>query len=133
MQVTIQEIHERWGVSRSKIYKDFKDGKLSRLSNGKVDVAEAARVYEQVISPKKHIKKDIDYTKNDMDIAERQLLLEQIKNLQNQLQSAENDKEWLKQQVEQSQQVIRLLEDKRQPAKVKKGLFARVLGAISDE
>jgi DNA-binding transcriptional regulator GbsR (MarR family) len=133
MQVTIQEIHERWGVSRSKIYKDFKDGKLSRLSNGKVDAAEAARVYEQVISPKKHIKKDIDYTKNDMDIAERQLLLEQIKNLQNQLQSAENDKEWLKQQVEQSQQVIRLLEDKRQPAKVKKGLFARVLGAISDE
>ena len=45
MAITIQEIQKQWGISRATVYKHIKAGKLSRLQNGQVDLAEVLRVY----------------------------------------------------------------------------------------
>ena len=45
MAITIQEIQKQWGISRATVYKHIKAGKLSRLPNGQVDLAEVLRVY----------------------------------------------------------------------------------------
>lgn len=42
---TISEIAKIWGKSRKTIYEDIREGKLSRLTNKKIDFMEAVRVY----------------------------------------------------------------------------------------
>jgi len=48
MAITIQDIQKQWGVSRATVYKHIKSGKLSRLPDGLVDVAEVLRVLVDV-------------------------------------------------------------------------------------
>ena len=125
MQITIKELQTQWGVARSTVYKHIKAGRLTRLDNGKVDVAEVVRVYgEPSQTTQRNIKKSV------IDGNETVILKEKIAFLESQLAQAEKREEWLKGQVETAQETIKLLEHKQSP---KKGLFGRLLGAINQE
>jgi hypothetical protein len=123
MQITIKEVQEQWGIARATVYKHLKAGKLSRLDNGLLDVSEVVRFYGE---PKNRLKETII---DSVDFYEKQLLIDKIKMLEQQVQQASEREAWLKSQVEQAQTTIKLLEYK-QPQK--KGLFGRVLEAINN-
>lgn len=125
MQITIKELQTQWGVARSTVYKHIKQGLISRLDNGLIDVAEVVRVYgEPSQTTQRNIKKSV------IDNTETAILKEKIAFLESQLAQAEKREEWLKGQVETAQETIKLLEHKQSP---KKGLFGRLLGAINQE
>ena len=125
MQITIKELQTQWGVARSTVYKHIKQGLISRLDNGLIDVAEVVRVYgEPSQTTQRNIKKSV------IDNAETAILKEKIAFLESQLAQAEKREEWLKGQVETTQETIKLLEHKQS---AKKGLFGRLLGAINQE
>lgn len=130
MEVTIRDIQQRWNISRPTIYKHIRQGKLSRLENGKVEISEVLRVYGE---PKETASRQEIDTGNSQ---EKALLLEKIRFLESQLDDAKQRESWLKSQVETAQATIKLLEY-RQPAKPAKqekrqGLFARVVKAIAE-
>ena len=127
MEVSIQDIQKQWKISRPTVYKHIRQGKLSRLANGKVDVSEVVRVYGE---PKEtQTRQEID----TVDSQEKALLLEKIRLLESQLDDARERESWLKSQVETAQSTIKLLEY-RQPAQPekRKGLLARVIKAITE-
>jgi hypothetical protein len=127
MEITIRDIQQRWNISRPTIYKHIRQGKLSRMENGKVDVSEVVRVYGE---PKEtQTRQEID----TIDSQEKSLLLEKIRLLESQLDDARERESWLKSQVETAQSTIKLLEYRQpvQPEK-RKGLFARVVKAITE-
>lgn len=125
MQITIKELQTQWGVARSTVYKHIKQGLISRLDNGLIDVAEVVRVYgEPSQTTQRNIKKSV------IDNTETAILKEKIAFLEAQLAQAEKREEWLKGQVETAQETIKLLEHKQSQ---KKGLFGRLLGAINNE
>lgn len=133
MAITIQEIQKQWGISRATVYKHIKAGKLSRLPNGLVDLAEVLRVYGE---PKKNTGRDKQAIGVDKsDTQENRLLLEKIASLELQLVKAEEREEWLRGQVETAQETIQLLEHKKtaSPQPSKKGLFGRLIGAINND
>lgn len=118
MQITIKEIQNQWGIARATIYKHIKNGKLSRLDNGLVDVSEVIRVYGE---PSKNTQVDIKETR--IDDQEKSILLQKIAFLESQLSQAEKREEWLKGQVEKAQETIKLLEHKEAPTKGKQRLL----------
>ena len=125
MQITIKELQTQWGVARSTVYKHIKQGLISRLDNGLIDVAEVVRVYgEPSQTTQRNIKKSV------IDNTETAILKEKIAFLESQLAQAEKREEWLKGQVETAQETIKLLDHKQSQ---KKGLFGRLLGAINQE
>ena len=132
MAITIQEIQKQWGISRATVYKHIKAGRLTRLSNGKIDVSEIVRVYGE---PSTNTPRDKD--KSVVDKAASQdntLLLDKIAFLESQLAQAEKREEWLRGQVETAQETIKLLEHKQPSAQPsKKGLLGRVIGAIRND
>ena len=140
MAITIQDIQKQWGVSRATVYKHIKSGKLSRLENGLVDVAEVLRVYGE---PNKNTGRDKPVTAIDNgDTQENRLLLEKIAFLEAQLVKAEEREErlresedWFKRHLEKAQETIQLLEHKKtaSPQPSKKGLFGRLIGAINND
>jgi hypothetical protein len=127
MEITIRDIQQRWNISRPTIYKHIRQGKLSRLENGKVDVSEVLRVYGE--PQETQTRQEID----TLDSQEKALLLEKIRLLESQLDDAKERESWLKSQVETAQSTIKLLEY-RQPAQPekRKGLLARVVKAITE-
>ena len=133
MAITIQEIQKQWGISRATVYKHIKAGKLSRLPNGQVDLAEVLRVYGE---PSKNTGRDKQAIGGDnSDTHENRMLLEKIASLELQLVKAEEREEWLRGQVETAQETIQLLEHKKaaSPQPAKKGLFGRLIGAINND
>jgi len=133
MAITIQEIQKQWGISRATVYKHIKAGKLSRLPNGQVDLAEVLRVYGE---PSKNTGRDKQAIGVDnSDTHENRMLLEKIASLELQLVKAEEREEWLRGQVETAQETIQLLEHKKAatPQQTKKGLFGRLIGAINND
>jgi len=133
MAITIQEIQKQWGISRATVYKHIKAGKLSRLPNGQVDLAEVLRVYGEPSKNTGRDKQAIGVDKSDTQ--ENRLLLEKIASLELQLVKAEEREEWLRGQVETAQETIQLLEHKKtaSPQPSKKGLFGRLIGAINND
>ena len=129
MAITIQEIQKQWGISRATVYKHIKAGKLSRLPNGQVDLAEVLRVYGE---PSKNTGR---YKKTSaVESQDNTLLIEKIAFLELQLAQAEKREEWLRGQVETAQETIKLLEHKQTSAQPgKKGLLGRLLGAINND
>lgn len=125
MQITIKEIQNQWGIARATIYKHIKNGKLSRLDNGLVDVSEVIRVYGE---PSKNTQVDIKETR--IDDQEKNILLQKIAFLETQLSQAEKREEWLKGQVEKAQETIKLLEHKEQKTVTNKGLISRLINSL---
>ena len=132
MQISIQELQNRWGVARSTVYKHIKAGRLTRLANGKIDVSEIVRVYGEPSKNTGRDKQAIGVDKSDTQ--ENRLLLEKIASLELQLVKAEEREEWLRGQVETAQETIQLLEHKKAATpQTKKGLFGRLIGAINND
>lgn len=134
MQITIQELQNRWGVARSTVYKHIKAGRITRLDNGLIDVSEVIRVYGE---PSANTPRDSK--QSVIDTTETAILKEKIAFLEAQLVKAEEREErlresekWLKGQVETAQETIKLLEYKQpsQQQPSKRGLLGRVIGAI---
>lgn len=127
MAITISEVSKKWGVTRATIYKKIRQGKLSRLDSGLVDVAEVVRVFGEPSVSKKTINTSpICEPIQDENVT---LLQEKIRYLEDNLrQSKDREREaiqreeWLRGQVENLTKTIGLLEDKTDK---KKGLFAR--------
>lgn len=130
MPITISEVSKKWGITRVTIYKKIKQGKLSRLENGLIDIAEVVRVFgEPSVSKKIKDTVNINEPIQNENIA---LLQEKIRHLEDSLrQSKDREREaieredWLRGQVENLTQTIGLLEDKSQK---KKGLLSRLFG-----
>lgn len=128
MAITISEVSKKWGVTRATIYKKIKQGKLSRLDNGLIDIAEVVRIFGE---PPVVFKKAINTSPICEPIQDENvtLLQEKIRYLEDNLrQSKDREREaiqreeWLRGQVENLTKTIGLLEDKTDK---KKGLFAR--------
>jgi predicted transcriptional regulator len=130
MAITISEVSKKWGITRATIYKKINQGKLSRLSDRLIDVAEVVRVFGEP-SVSKKIKDTVSiggYTQGE----NAALLQEKIRNLEDTVrQSKDREREareredWLRGQVEKLTETIGLLEDKTPR---KKGLLSRLFG-----
>ncbi|PTQ86175.1 plasmid replication DNA-binding protein [Agitococcus lubricus] len=138
MLISISEASKRWGVARTTIYRNIKNGKLSQTS-GKVDHAEMVRCFGEPSLEKKQsslqdtvLQKQADTLQQRVEELERSVaaaLQEKALLLQ--------EKEWLRTQVDKAQETIKLLEYRGHQAptneKPKKGLFGRLIGAVLDE
>lgn len=138
MRIAVTEIVKEWGLSKATIYRAIQLGKLEKGDDGLIDIANVVQLWGE--PDKKRIKRKSNNqsktAKIDNETNEREReLLAKVKSLQEALDKAESDKQWLKQQVEQTQQMVKLLEDKRTqvPPPPKKGLFGRLVQAISNE
>jgi hypothetical protein len=60
MELDIKSASKAFNVSRPTIYKKFKSGELSRLSNGRIDSSEMVRVFGEPSSRKPVIVKEDD-------------------------------------------------------------------------
>lgn len=138
MRVSLAEIVEKWALSKATVYRAIQMGKLHKGDDGLIDVANVVMLWGEPSAKriKKKSKTESKTAKIDNNTNEREReLLAKVKSLQEALDKAESDKQWLKQQVEQTQQMVKLLEDKRTqvPPPPKKGLFGRLVQAISNE
>lgn len=139
MRITLAEIVERWGLSKATVYRNIQLGKINKGEDGLIDVANVVQLWGEPNARriKKKSKNESKTVKIESDNNERErALLSQVKALQDALAKAEQDKDWLKSQVEQSQQIIKLLEHKQAtppPVTTKTNLFGRIIKAISNE
>lgn len=139
MRITLAEIVEKWGLSKATIYRAVQIGKLHKGDDGLIDLAHVVQLWGEPNTRRiqKKSKNESKTVKIESDNNERErALLSQVKALQDALAKAEQDKEWLKSQVEQSQQIIKLLEHKQAtppPVTTKTNLFGRIIKAISNE
>ena len=136
MRLSVTEAAKLYHIARTTIYRKVKSGELSSGSDKKIDLSEMIRVFGEPVAKVKQVTQQDNATSSVAIHQEKETLLnERIRALEDALANAERDKEWLKSQVEQSQQIIKLLEHKqvKQPAPTKKGLFSRVVNAITNQ
>ena len=137
MRITLAEIVERWGLSKATIYRAVQLGKLHKDDDGLIDVVQVVQHWGEPHAKriKKKSKTESKTVKIDNDTNEKEkALLSQVKSLQEALDKAEADKQWLKQQFEQVQERVKLLEHKPSqitPPPPKKGLFNKLVKAIT--
>lgn len=139
-RLKITEAAKIYQIARTTIYKRIKEGKLSVDTDKRIDLSEMMRVFGAIPS-----QLQTQTTVESVAIQDNTTLLlqEKIASLEKALavaiadkEKVEADKEWMKQQVEQAQQMVKLLEDKRTlatPPPPKKGLFGRLVQAITDQ
>jgi seryl-tRNA synthetase len=133
MRITLAEIVERWGLSKATIYRAVQLGKLHKDDDGLIDVVQVVQHWGEPHAKriKKKSKTESKTVKIDNDTNEKEkALLSQVKSLQEALDKAEADKQWLKQQFEQVQERVKLLEHKPSPPP-KNGLFNKLVKAIT--
>lgn len=139
MRIAVTEIVEKWGLSKATIYRAIQLGKLHKDDDGLIDVVQVVQHWGEPHAKriKKKSKTESKTVKIDNNTNEREReLLAKVKSLQEALDKAESDKQWLKQQVEQTQQMVKLLEHKQAtppPVTTKTNLFGRIIKAISNE
>ena len=130
-RLKITEASKLYGIARSTIYRKIKDGELSIDTDKKIDLSELMRVFGAIPS-----KIQTQTTVEPVAIQENTTLLlqEKIASLEKALAVAIEDKVWLRQQVEQAQERVKLLEHKPSPPIApKKSLFKRIIKAINNE
>lgn len=133
MRIAVTEIVKEWGLSKATIYRAVQLGKLEKGDDGLIDIANVVMLWGE--PDKKRIKRKSNNqsktVKIDNDTNEKEkALLSQVKSLQEALDKAEADKQWLKQQFEQVQERVKLLEHKPSPPP-KNGLFNKLVKAIT--
>lgn len=123
MELSIQEAAKRFKVGRSTIYKKFSSGELSRLPNGKIDLAEFLRVFRdspQSVSKTVH-KTPVDNPPRHLETPEKDPLFkaqeEKIRLLEDTLRQAQERErtylereEWQRGHIEKLTDTIKLLE-----------------------
>jgi len=93
-KITIVEAAKQFNVTRPRIYRSIRKGELSTTLSDDgvqlVQVQDMIRLFDNV--PKKSVRKDISHSVSDTD-------LKLVKLLEEQLKKAEDDKAFLKQQI----------------------------------
>lgn len=93
-KITIVEAAKQFNVTRPRIYRSIKKGELSTTLSDDgvqlVQVQDMIRLFDNV--PKKVVRKDVSHSVSDTD-------LKLVKLLEEQLKKAEDDKAFLKQQI----------------------------------
>lgn len=133
MEITVSEASTRWGITRQTIYKKIRQGKLSKLGNKKIDVAEMVRVFGEPSVNK--ATQDTVTIDNRLQGEQEVRLQEKIRFLEDSLrQSQERERlaqereQWLQNQVERLTDTVKLLEFKKPEKDEKKGLWGRLFG-----
>lgn len=127
-KATVNEIAERFRISRNTVYIKIRNGLLVKDDSGLIDIDSAISVFNNV----KRIKNKSNVTSNltskitatgiEQGLQQQLLLYEaKINELEKQVQSLLQDKHWLQQQCEQQ----KLIEHK---ATGNKGLLKRLFG-----
>lgn len=106
--LSVIELSKLYGMTRQAIYKQVKKGTLSKNSDGKIDLAEAIRVFGE---PSQHVNRS--QTTVTPKLSEVHLLEQQVHMLQKQLEDAREreERQWKQLQVkdEQIESLQRLL------------------------
>ncbi len=115
MRIAVTEIVEKWGLSKATIYRAIQLGKLDKGDDGLIDIANVVMLWGEP-SAKRIKRKSNNQSKTvkiDNDTNEKEkLLLSQIKQLEQQVQQANEREIWFKAQIEKAQEQVRLLEFK---------------------
>lgn len=151
-RLKVTEAAKIYHIARTTIYKRIKEGKLSVDTDKRIDLSELMRVFGAIPSQlqkqttvesvavqdnTKVLQEKITRLENELAvvIADKKKLEAENNLLKSQaIEKADANNVWLKQLVDANQKV-KLLEDKRTqvPPPPKKGLFGRLVQAISNE
>lgn len=131
MELDIKSASKAFNVSRPTIYKKFKSGELSRLSNGRIDSSEMVRVFGEPSSRKLVIVKENDvkayHLHDNVNKEKETLLLEKIRFLESALHEARTREDWFKGKVDELTDTVKLLQAPNYNEK-KRGLISRLFG-----
>ncbi|MBK8455567.1 MAG: hypothetical protein WAQ53_18545 [Thiofilum sp.] len=109
MELSIKETLERFKMGRSTLYKKFSSGELSRLPNGKVDLAELLRVFGD--SPRLSTSTPRDNTETLANTPLFQAQADKIRLLEESLREAkERERTYLEREAWQRGQIEKLTE-----------------------
>jgi hypothetical protein len=133
MRLSVTEAASLYRISRTTIYRNINNGKLSTGSDNKIDLSEMIRVFGEAKTPSTNSTLQGSAPPVTPLQSESELMLHekirglelQVKTLQSQLENAHSLIEWFKNQVERPQKLIE--------HKPKKSLFNRVLSALNNE
>lgn len=81
--LSVIELAKLYGMTRQAIYKQVNKGNLTKNSDGKIDLAEAIRIFGE---PSKHVNRS--QTTDTLKLSEVHLLEQQVNMLQKQLEEA---------------------------------------------
>lgn len=107
-KMTVGELSKLYGIHRQSIYKRINKGDLSKSADGKIDLAEAIRVFGepdgrgQVVTTVQSIQVQVDTQVDKLQL--------QVDMLQKQLKKAEENEQFLKEQITTKDQSIYLLQ-----------------------
>jgi len=125
-RISISKASQEFNVSRNTIYKYINQGKLTKDSDGKLDVADLIRLFSKNVNSQQSsehiiVKDDTsDHLINENIQLKQQLLMFEMRvnELKQQLEYVKQNEHWLKQQLDQ-----KLIEHK-QPER--KGLLRKL-------
>ena len=144
-RLKITEASKLYSIARSTIYRKIKDGELSIDTDKKIDLSEMMRVFGAIPSQLQTntTVESVAVEPVSLQSDTTLLLQERIATLEKELAVAialkdefEKERAWLKQQFEQAQNTVKLLEHKQAtppPVATKTNLFGRIIKAISNE
>lgn len=138
-RLKIAEAAKIYQIARTTIYKRIKEGKLSVDTDKRIDLSELMRVFGAIPSQlqKQTTVESVAVEPVSLQSNTTLLLQERIATLEKELAVAialkneiEQNRAWLKQQFEQAQSTVKLLEHK-QATPPKNGLFNKLVKAIT--
>lgn len=125
-KLTVQAASAQWKVSRTTLYKSFKNGDLSRDSDGKIDASEMRRAYGEPVASTQTEQYDFTplNTKNVklIEVEQKCVQLEQlVKTLEKQLLESVEREKFYQRQLDATAQA-------RIDYKPHRGLIGRLFG-----
>lgn len=125
-RISISQAAKDFKTSRNTLYKHIRNGKLTKDSEGKLDTSDLVRLFSMNVSSEQE-STAVNTNNEHAKVQVEQLLLQQIAQLKQQVESLEKqlqyvqaNEAWLKQQLDQ-----KLIEHK---SSEKKGLLGRFFG-----
>ena len=106
--MSVGELSKLYGIHRQSIYKRINKGDLSKSADGKIDFAEAIRVFGEPVG-RGDVVTTVQSTQVQMDTQVDKLQL-QVEMLEKQLKKAEETEQFLKDQIKEKDTSIHLLQ-----------------------
>ena len=106
--MSVGELSKLYGIHRQSIYKRINKGDLSKSADGKIDFAEAIRVFGEP-DGRGEVVTTVQSTQVQMDTQVDKLQL-QVEMLEKQLKKAEETEQFLKDQIKEKDTSIHLLQ-----------------------
>ncbi len=107
-KMTVGELSKLYGIHRQSIYKRINKGDLSKSADGKIDFAEAIRVFGEP-DGRGAVVTTVQSTQVQIDTQVDKLQL-QVEMLEKQLKKAEENEQFLKDQIKEKDTSIHLLQ-----------------------